>query len=113
MEDKLAILGLNEREAEEFIVYWLPRLEANKYNLIYLETKEEIEEEMPLEFSTQPDTVIRVRMEFKPVDKDFPVKEQKLETVRRTGFTVAEWGGIGVMSRWRTQKDGCGRKRIN
>ena len=30
LEEKLAILGLTEREAEEFIVYWLPKLEVNK-----------------------------------------------------------------------------------
>ena len=37
LEEKLEILGLNEREAEEFIVYWLPKLEANKYNIIRFE----------------------------------------------------------------------------
>ena len=30
LEEKLAMLGLNEREANEFIVYWLPKLEVNK-----------------------------------------------------------------------------------
>ena len=33
LEDKLAKLGLNEHEAEEFIIYWLPRLQANEYNV--------------------------------------------------------------------------------
>ena len=41
-EEKLAILGLNEREAEEFIIYWLPKLESNKYNYIRFATEEEI-----------------------------------------------------------------------
>ena len=39
------MLGLNDREAEEFIVYWLPKLEENKYNLIRFETAEEINPE--------------------------------------------------------------------
>ena len=30
LEEKLKILGLTDREAEEFIIYWLPKLEANK-----------------------------------------------------------------------------------
>ena len=34
LEEKLTILWLNEREAEEFIVYWLPQMEDNEYNLI-------------------------------------------------------------------------------
>ena len=36
LEEKLAILGLTERESEEFIVYWLPKLEKNKYNYIVI-----------------------------------------------------------------------------
>lgn len=96
LEEKLAILGLNEREAEEFIIYWLPQLEENEYNFIRFATKEEIEESMPLEFSVKPDTVIRVLMQFKEVDKDYKVKEQKLETPERKGFVVVEWGGTEI-----------------
>lgn len=62
LEDKLALLGLNEREAEEFIVYWLPKLQENKYNYIRFATMEEINENMPLKFSTEPDSLIRVLM---------------------------------------------------
>ena len=93
LEEKLEILGLNEREAEEFIVYWLPQLEANKYNYIRFATMEEINEDMPLEFSVEPDTLIRVLMEFKGLDEFIEVPEQKLETPERKGFVVVEWGG--------------------
>ena len=34
LEEALAELGLTEREANECIVYWLPRMEQNPYNLI-------------------------------------------------------------------------------
>ena len=34
LEDSLAKLGLTEKEANEFIIYWLPRMEGNNYNLI-------------------------------------------------------------------------------
>ena len=93
LEEKLEILGLNEREAEEFIVYWLPELEKNKYNYIRFQTLEEINELMPLEIEPKPDTIIRVMMQFKPVLIPFEVEEQKLETPERKGFTVVEWGG--------------------
>lgn len=96
LEEKLEILGLNEREAEEFIVYWLPKMEDNKYNLIRFANMEEIEINMPLNFSLNPDTVIRVLMEYKPVDKYVDIPEQKIETPERTGFTVVEWGGTEV-----------------
>lgn len=96
LEEKLELLGLNERESEEFIVYWLPRLQENKYNYIRFATMEEINKNMPLEFSVEPDTLIRVLMQYKPIDKYMEVKEQKLETPERKGFTVVEWGGTEI-----------------
>lgn len=65
LEEKLAILGLNEIEAEEFIVYWLPKLQENEYNYIRFATMDKINKNMPLEFSVEPDTIIRVLMQFK------------------------------------------------
>ena len=93
LEEKLSILGLTEREADEFIIYWLPKLEENKYNYVRFETLEEINSYMPLEVSTKPDTIIRVLMDYKALDKPIKVKEQKLTTPERNGFTVVEWGG--------------------
>ena len=60
LEEKLEILGLNYKEAEEFIVYWLPRLEANPYNYIRFADKEEIDRLMPLTVTGNPDTTIFV-----------------------------------------------------
>lgn len=96
LEEKLEILGLNEREAEEFIIYWLPKLEANKFNYIRFATMDEINQNMPLEFSTNPDTLIRVLMTFKGLDKPIEVKEQTLNKVIRRGFTIVEWGGSEI-----------------
>lgn len=93
LEEKLEILGLNEIEAEEFIVYWLPKLQENKYNYIRFATIEEINKNMPLEFSVEPDTLIRVLMQFKGVEEYIEIPEQKLETPERKGFVVVEWGG--------------------
>ena len=93
LEEKLTILGLNDREKNEFIIYWLPKLEENKYNLIRFETIDNINKEMPLLVTPKPDSTIRVLMEFKSVDKMISIKEQKLTTPTRSGFTVVEWGG--------------------
>ena len=54
---------------------------------------DEINENMPLEISSDPDSVIRVIMTFKGLDAPINVKEQKLTPAERTGFTVVEWGG--------------------
>lgn len=96
LEEKLAILGLTEREADEFIIYWLPKLEVNKYNYIRFETMEEIDEYMPLSISPKPDTVIRVLMSYKPLDEEIKVSPQVLNEVVREGFTVVEWGGTKI-----------------
>lgn len=97
LEDKLEILGLNYKEKEEFIVYWLPKLESHNYNYIYFATGEEIEEEMPLELSLKPDTIIRVRMLFEGLDEYKDVEEQVLVPApERDGFTVVEWGGTDL-----------------
>ncbi len=96
LEEKLSILGLSDREAEEFIVYWLPQLESNKYNLIAFETMNEINKDMPLNITPTPDSLIRVMMKFKSVDSYFEIPEQKLEAPQRTGFVAVEWGGTEI-----------------
>ena len=96
LEEKLAVLGLNEREADEFIVYWLPKLEANKYNYIRFDTNEMIDDYMPLIVSPKPDSVIRIVMSFKGLENAISVVEQKLSTPTREGFVVVEWGGSEI-----------------
>ena len=96
LEEKLEILGLNEREANEFIIYWLPKLENNKYNFIRFQTEEEINNNMPLEITPKPDTVIRVVMEFKELEESIEIEKQQLETPERIGYTAVEWGGTEI-----------------
>lgn len=93
LEEKLELLGLNYKEIEEFIIYWLPKLEENEYNYIRFATMEEINEYMPLKFSVEPDTLIRVLMQYKALDEYIELEEQMLETPERTGFVAVEWGG--------------------
>ena len=97
LEEKLDILGLSNKEAEEFIIYWLPKLQESEYNYIRFTSKEEIDEYMPLEFSKEPDTLIRVHMQFKNLDEPIEVREQNLQKQQRNGFTVVEWGGIEII----------------
>lgn len=92
LEEKLEILGLNSKEIQEFIIYWLPILEKNKYNYIRFATNEEIEQNMPLNVEPSPDTIIRVLMTFKGLNEKIDVSEQELVTPVRNGYTVVEWG---------------------
>ena len=96
LEEKLKILGLTDREAEEFIIYWLPKLEANKYNYIRFATREEIDANMPLTIKPMPDTTIRILMEYKGLENSIEVEEQNLEKTERKGFVAVEWGGTEI-----------------
>ena len=57
---------------------------------------EKINEQMDLLITPTPDTIIRVLMKYRPIDKKIEIKEQKIITPERKGFTVVEWGGTLV-----------------
>lgn len=96
LEDKLSILGLSDREMEEFIIYWLPILQKNKYNYMRFATIDEINANMPLEIMPKPDTLIRIMMTFKGLKAPIDVLEQQLVTPERDGFVAVEWGGTEI-----------------
>ena len=70
LEEKLAYLGLNDREINEFIIYWIDKLEKNNYNYIYFRTIDEINQYMKLSFSKSVDTLIRVFMDYAPLEQE-------------------------------------------
>lgn len=90
------MLGLNYKEREEFISYWIGELESKPFAFIRFQTADEIEKNMGLLISPKPETTIRVMMEYKKLDNIIKVKAQKLQPVERKGFTVVEWGGTEV-----------------
>lgn len=94
LEEKLSILGLNKKERNEFIMYWLPILENNEHNLVYFELTEELQKQNELIITPQPDTLIRIRMHIKQVEKETKIKEQQLVKQERIGYTAVEWGGV-------------------
>ena len=92
LQEKLEHLGLTPREQNEFIIYWLPRMEENAYNLISFQ-QETYTDSARLEVVPEPDTVLRVFMAWKPLDQWIDVPEQQLTPTERKGFTLVEWGG--------------------
>lgn len=95
LEDALEKLGLNRREANEFIVYWLPLMEQNPYNVISFQ-EDVYTDAARLKVNPAPDTVIRVFMAWQKADAFVQLPEQELTAPERTGFTVVEWGGTEV-----------------
>ena len=95
LEDALAQLGLTRAEANEFIIYWLPQMEQNAYNLISFQ-QETYTDAAKLTITPQPDTLLRVFMAWKPLTSAVEISPQTLNAPERTGFTAVEWGGSEV-----------------
>ena len=95
LENALDKLGLNRREANEFIVYWLPLMEQNPYNIISFQT-DIYTDAAQLTVNPTPDTVIRVFMAWQKADSYVEIPKQELFAPKRSGFTVVEWGGTEI-----------------
>lgn len=95
LEDALAQLGLTRREANEFIVYWLPRMESNPYNLIAFQ-QDAYTNHAALSITPEPESLLRVFMAWKALDAPVDLPAQTLPHVDRSGFTAVEWGGTEV-----------------
>ncbi len=93
LEEQLREIGLTDKEANEFIIYWLPRMEHNAYNLISFQT-DAYEDVARLEITPAPDSVLRVFMTWKPVAAYREMTPQNFEPFVREGFTVVEWGAM-------------------
>lgn len=88
-------LGLIPREYNEFIVYWLPRMEGNPYNLIAFQS-DDYTDHARLTVSPEPESILRVFMAWQALEAPAEIPPQTLPSFSRTGFTVVEWGGAQV-----------------
>lgn len=98
LQAALSRMGLLPREYNEFIVFWLPRMEKNPYNLITFQ-QECYTENAKLTVTPEPDSVLRVFMAYEALDTWIEVEPPILESFAREGFTLVEWGGAEVKSR--------------
>ncbi len=93
-DDTLPKLGLNKKEIEQFKDYWLKELKKANYYEIKLLGLEFLEENMNLIINPKPETVIRLNFYFTPLNEKTDLREPKIVTPVRKGFTVVEWGGL-------------------
>ena len=95
LEYAIAELGLTRREANEFIVFWLPMMQNNEYNIISFQGTT-YTDSAKLDVDPAPDTLIRVFMAWQASEIYVNIPEQELNAPAREGFTVVEWGGTKV-----------------
>lgn len=93
-DEKLAYLGLNTQESQDFKEYWIPKLTNKPYYFVTVVSQDELNRKETLLFSKNPDTLIRVRMIFEGLEKPVSVMPLVLpEVKKRDGFTAVDWGG--------------------
>lgn len=95
LEWALAAQGLTAREANEFIIYWLPRMQNNPYNVISFQSTAYTYSAV-LEIAPSPDSLLRVFMTYYATDAKVDIPPQSFESFVRQGFTVVEWGGSEI-----------------
>lgn len=95
LQEQLFELGLTLKEYNEFIVYWLPQMQNNKYNLITFAGKE-YEDIAQLDINPKPDSMLRIFMVFKALERPIHAEPLQIKPFERKGFTVVEWGGTEI-----------------
>ena len=99
LEDMLGLLGLTDREAAEFITFWVPRIEQHERSLLTFAADQHSQvarytfTDPGSGASIVPDVFVRVYLLVGEVP-DQEVPEQTLASAPpRTGLTAVEWGG--------------------
>ena len=97
-EKKLEYIGLSDKEACDFITYWLPKMNEYDYCLVSFQM-DNYEEQVKIDFSIKPDNELRLFAAFKGLENPISIEPQDLSYYKdfnREGFVVVEWGGTFV-----------------
>jgi len=96
LKNHLKLLGLNNQESADFMEFWTPKLPTTPFIRLTWFSTTDMNRLAPLSVTPQPDTVIRIFLDFAGLDKSVSLIPQKLSSPPRHGFTLVEWGGLLV-----------------
>lgn len=102
LESKIEYIGFNKAEKDEFIRYWVYKV--NKLNqktvfISFLQTAD-IEKDFPMTVIPKPDNVNRFYILIDPNIKSHGnPAPQKLIKFKRDGYTLVDWGGMIILNR--------------
>ena len=95
LDQHLSELGLNALEAKQFKSYWIPQMQTSPFYKIRFFDARFLAHYAPLIIEPKPDAVIRVHMDFQPIDHFDNLKEPTATLAPvRNGFTFVEWSGF-------------------
>lgn len=92
--NQLLQLGLNQYEISDFLEFWLPKMPDSSFVRLTWFGTNEMNRMAPLNVNPKPDTTIRVFLDFEGLDSIKNIQAQKLTHIKRSGFTLVEWGGL-------------------
>jgi hypothetical protein len=92
---KLTQFGFNTQEITDFLEFWSPRMQAETQDYLFVSFwgTQYMNKIAPISISPQPDSILRVLMDYKAVPEFYETTAPKIRKFKRTGFVVTEWGG--------------------
>jgi len=95
--DDLLARGFVGQEIEDFIDWWIPRLAAPGYLIVYPQDDAVIRTLETLELSVTPDSLLRHRYLIETTAEPVTIEPPDAPApFARNGFTVTEWGVIRI-----------------
>jgi len=88
----LDLYGFNKTEKADFIEFWTEILDTDRVYIMYPQGTERLDSAMPVFTNPKPDNVFRLWFGFEAVDKT--PENPDIETIKRGGITLVEWGGF-------------------
>lgn len=87
--------GFIQTEIDDFIEYWIPLLTDLKYFAIYPQYNEQLDPLIQLNFSKQPDSILRLTYVIEKLcSSEIKLEEPEILSFKRVGFVIAEWGVV-------------------
>ena len=95
LEEQLDLMGLNVSEVNDFITFWAPIMMKHDNMFVHFIVGKAYDDIATISVSPKPTSQFRVFMIFEPctVEHNLTPKPQTFEPIKRSGFTLVEWGG--------------------
>ncbi|NIM65326.1 MAG: hypothetical protein GTO51_04975 [Candidatus Latescibacteria bacterium] len=87
-------IGLNEKETEEFLEYWLDLLVRFEYYMVFPVFDRSLDDMVELHIMPEPDAMLRFWLFFRGCDAYTSPPAPELPDFQRGPTTVVEWGGV-------------------
>ncbi len=87
--------GFIQTEIDDFVEYWIPILTDSEYFALFPQYNEQLDPLIQLNFSKQPDSILRLTYVIEKIDSDEnKFEEPEIPPFERISFVVAEWGVV-------------------